>query len=92
MAATQKISYRDALKQTKVAEAITPVVRAPVAVNSATVKKPVVDRKSVCTQTDKLQQGTTQTHEPTVTGLTGTQMATILHDTVTAALWLIEKM
>jgi len=73
LATTQKISYRDALKQTKVDEAITPVVRAPVAANGATAKNPVVERKSVCTQTDDLQQGTTQTHEPTVTGLTGTQ-------------------
>jgi len=74
------------LKQTKVVEANTLAARVPVAVNGATSKKPVVERKSVCTQTDKLQQGTTETHEPSVTGLTGT------HDTVTALLWLIKNL
>ena len=79
MVTTEKIT----LKQTKAAETL--VARVLAAVKAA--KKPVVQRNSMYTQTDELQQvSTTHIDDPPVTGLSGIHMATLLHDTVTALL------
>ena len=91
------MSYRDALKQTKVASGVTgkttgaPVEGATKPVGN-TGERAIVERKSVKTQTDAPQQNVSQTNKPTDSSMSGEQMATLLKTTAGALLWLIESL
>ena len=98
LVATEKMSYRDALKQTKVTSSAAgkPVtnapLQAPIKPRDETGELSTVERKSVETQTDAPQQDVWQTDEPSDSSMSREQMATLLTTTAGALLWLIESL
>jgi len=95
LATTQKMSYRDALQQSKAKTA----AQKKDSVDTDTKVKgtpenslPVVVRKSVETQTDELPQTVSLAEADEPADLSSSQMATLLKTTAGALLWLIENL
>ena len=106
LATTQKMSYRDALQQSKAKSTAqkkgsvdtdtqvkgTPENSLPVLNPAKQQTQPVVARKSVETQTDELPQTVSLAEADEPADLSSSQMATLLKTTAGALLWLIENL